>query len=290
MPRQTTLTRRSILAGAAGLGLTAGADPRASESGQVEAQAKPPGGPETVFVGFPIYAGATLLDFAGATQVFAFAASEKICFVPTWLAAQMAPVTTTEGVSVMPNRTFAGAPMIDVLFVPGGGADGVIAAMFDPVFQRFLTEQASKARWVGSVCSGAFLLAAAGLIGGCEVTTYWSQLDNLALLGDKLKLRIAKDCPRSVFDPMRPRFTGGGVSSSLDLALELVEKIAAERGLDGKTLAQQAQLSIQYAPKPHVHAGDPCEAPPALVAAIRKRQEKDLIAPMRQAVRRLLVD
>ena len=88
----------------------------------------------------------------------------------------------------MPNRTFAAAPAIDVLFVPGGGADGVIAAVFDPVFQRFLTDQATKARWVGSVCTGAFLLAAAGLIGGCEVTTYWSQLENLALLGKKLKI------------------------------------------------------------------------------------------------------
>ena len=190
----------------------------------------------------------------------------------------------------MPNQTFAAAPPTDVLFVPGGGADGVIAAMFDPVLQRFLTEQASKVRWVGSVCTGAFVLAAAGLIAGCEVTTYWSQLENLALLGEKLKIRIAKDCPRAVFDPARCRFTGGGVSSSLDLTLELVEKIAAERSLDGKALAQQAQLSIQYAPKPHVHAGDPCEAPPALVKAIRELQEKDFIAPLRQAVRRLLVD
>src|SRR4051794_20742034 len=98
MPRRTTLTRRSILAGAAGLSLTEGADPGALARGQAEAQAKPPGGPETVVVGFPIYQGATLLDFAGATQVFAFATSDQIRFVPTWLAARMAPVTTTEGV------------------------------------------------------------------------------------------------------------------------------------------------------------------------------------------------
>ena len=95
MPRRTTLTRRSILAGAAGLGLNPLGTPGASTSGQVQAQAKPPGGPETVVVGFPIYEGATLLDFAGATQVFAFAGSVKIRFVPTWLAARMAPVTTT---------------------------------------------------------------------------------------------------------------------------------------------------------------------------------------------------
>jgi cyclohexyl-isocyanide hydratase len=286
------MTRRSILAGAAGLSLTEGADPGALGRGQVEAQAQPPPEPEpeTVVVGFPLYDGATLLDFAGATQVFAFAGSPKIRFQPTWLAARMAPVITTEGVSVMPNRTFAPAPTLDVLFVPGGGANGVIAAMFDPVFQRFLTDQAPKTRWVGSVCTGAFLLAAAGLIDGCEVTTYWSQLENLALLSNKLKLRIAKACPRSVFDPRRPRFTGGGVSSSLDLALELVQRIAAEKGLDGEALAQQAQLSIQYAPRPHVHAGDPCEAPPALVATTRDRQEKTFVAPVRQAVRRLLVD
>lgn len=283
--KNAKLTRRSALAGVAGLGLAGGIEPAASR-GRAEAQGEPAAGPRTVVVGFPIYDGATLLDFAGATQVFAFASSEKVRFTPTWLAARMAPVATTEGVSVMPNRTFADAPALDVLFVPGGGADGVIAAMFDPVFQRFLTAHAPKAQWVGSVCTGAFILAAAGLLEGCDVTTYWSQRENLELLREKLKIHVVAKFPRSVLDPQRRRFTGGGISSSLDLALELVETIAA----DGKAVAEKAQLSIQYAPNPPVRAGDPSQAPARLVAEARKAQEAGFLEPMRKAVRRLLAD
>ena len=86
-------------------------------------------------VGFPLYQGCTLLDFAGATQVFAFANA-----TPVWLAADREPVKTTEGVQVVPGCTFADpGGALDILFVPGGG-DAVAKAMLDRNLVGFVRE------------------------------------------------------------------------------------------------------------------------------------------------------
>lgn len=210
-------------------------------------------------VGFVLYPGCTLLDFAGATQIFAFSDG----FSPVWIAADHAPVPTTEGVTVNPNATFDAHPPLSILFVPGGGDSGVGAAMCDPVLQAWLKREAASAEWVGSVCTGAFVLAAAGALDGCEVTTYWSARAALQLFPT---LTVVPGYPRWHVDEARRRFSGGGVSSSLDLALRLIERI------DGVAAAQSAQLRTQYAPHPPVQAGDPTEASPELVAATTERQ------------------
>jgi cyclohexyl-isocyanide hydratase len=221
--------------------------------------------------GFPLYQGCTLLDFAGATQVFAFAN-----MTPVWLAATCDPVKTTEGVEVLPGGTFedpGGA--IDIVFVPGGG-DAVAKAMLDPVLVGFVREAGSAASWAGSVCTGAFILAAAGLLDGYEATTYWSQRENLALFP---KVKVSAGYPRWVIHDNR--FSGGGVSSSIDLALELVSLIS------GPTTSMTAQLSIQYAPDPPYQSGDPAQAPPEVTAQVLKRQKK-LTAKMRKAVEKVV--
>lgn len=222
-------------------------------------------------VGFPLYQGCTLLDFAGATQVFAFAD-----MTPVWLAATGDPVKTTEGVEVLPGGTFddpGGA--IDIVFVPGGG-DAVAKAMLDPVLVGFVREAGSAAGWAGSVCTGAFILAAAGLLDGYEATTYWSQRENLALFP---KVKVSAGYPRWVIHGNR--FSGGGVSSSIDLALELVSLIS------GPTASMTAQLSIQYAPDPPYQSGDPAQAPPEVTKQVLKGQKK-LTAKMRKAVEKVV--
>ena len=232
-------------------------------------------------VAFPLYPGVTLLDFAGATQVFAFARSGQTTFEVVWLAQRIESVLTTEGVCVLPTHTFDYHPPIDVLFVPGGGP-GVVFAMFDERYQRFLREAGGSASWVGAVCSGAFILAAARLLDGCRATTYWSHLPNLALLEEKMGIRAVTGFPRYVIEEEKRRFTGGGVSSSIDLALELVARLL------GREVAEAAQLSIQYAPDPPVRAGDPCQARPELVEQIETGQQEGFVVPIRQAVGRLL--
>jgi cyclohexyl-isocyanide hydratase len=214
---------------------------------------------DTITVGFPIYNGSTLLDFAGATQVFAKWAGG---FNPVWLAPTTDPIETTEQVKVMPGRCFDDPGPIDILFVPGGGPE-VAKVMQDPIYVDFVREAGRQARYyAGAVCTGAFILAAAGLLDGCEATTYWSQHENLALFPN---ISVVPGYPRWQFSGNR--FTGGGISSSIDLALELVNRLA------GAEKCQQAQLSVQYAPHPPFHSGDPSEAPPAITASVLKGQQ-----------------
>jgi cyclohexyl-isocyanide hydratase len=223
--------------------------------------------PSTWRVGFPIYQGSTLLDFAGATQVFAFTPG----FEPVWLAPTLDPVETTERVRVLPGATFADAGTIDVLFVPGGG-DAVAAVMRDPTYIDFIREVGGRARLAGSVCTGAFLVAAAGLFDGVEATTYWCQRENLALFPH---LRVSAGYPRWVLHGNR--FSGGGISSSIDLALELVNQ------LSGPTQSMSTQLSVQYAPSPPFASGDPSEAPPEVYADLLA-QDQEFIDTIRAAV------
>jgi cyclohexyl-isocyanide hydratase len=231
-------------------------------------------------VGFPLYDGVTLMDFVGATDVFTVAYGS---FTPIWLAEEKRPIKTSEGTFVYPNYSFTEKhPPIDILYVPGGHADGVINnAMFNTTFQTFIKKTAAGAQWTGSVCVGAFILAAAGLLNNCTVTTYWSQLNNLRLLDKYCNIKIPEGYPRGVIDEKKKRFTGGGVSSSVDLALMLVEKIK------GKKMAEAAQLYIQYSPKPPVHAGDPTEAPRSVLKQVLISQA-DTTRLYYDAVQRLL--
>jgi cyclohexyl-isocyanide hydratase len=228
----------------------------------------------TITVGFPLYPGCTLLDFAGATQVFAYTPGFEV----VWIAATRDPVPTTESVSVLPSATFDDHPPLSILFMPGGGSDGVGTAMLDPVFQGWLKQAAGQAEWVGSVCTGAFILAAAGLFDGCRATTYWSARPVLELFPN---VELVPGYPRWHLDEEKKRFSGGGISSSIDLALKLVDIIA------GREAAQTSQLFVQYAPSPPVHAGDPTEAPPELVISVTQSQASftaGLIAATRQVL------
>lgn len=222
---------------------------------------------ETLRVGFPIYDGSTLLDFAGATQVFAFAPG----FEPIWLAPTLDSIETTEKVRVLPGATFDAAGQIDVLFVPGGG-DAVATVMRDSTYIDFIRDVGGRARLAGSVCTGAFLLAAAGLLDGVEATTYWCQRENLALFPD---VRVSAGYPRWVVHGNR--FSGGGVSSSIDLALELVNL------LSGPSQSMSTQLAVQYAPSPPYRSGDPSQAPPEITEQLRA-QDQEFIDTIREAV------
>lgn len=228
-----------------------------------------------ITVGFVLYPGCTLLDFAGATQIFAYATGFEV----VWIGADLAtPIPTTEGVTVNPSATFAEHPPLDIVFVPGGGDTGVGAAMQDPDLIRWIDSVAGDAQWVGSVCTGAFILAAAGQFDGCQVTTYWSARPVLAMFPT---LTVVPGYPRWHLDEMKKRFSGGGISSSIDLALRLVEVIA------GPEAARTAQLRNQYAPQPPVHAGDPTEASPELVIQVTQGQA-DFTAGLTAATKKVL--
>ena len=157
----------------------------------------------------------------------------------------------------MPDATFDRTPPLDIICVPGGV--GVNAAMEDVALLEFLRARADHARYVTSVCTGALLLGAAGLLRGYRATTHWLSLDLLPLFG----AHVVDE--RVVID--RNRITGGGVTAGIDFGLA----VASE--LFGQAAAEEIQLMIEYNPAPPFRGGSPHTATADLVQrVVRTRQ------------------
>lgn len=179
----------------------------------------------------------TQLDLTGPAQVFTHLPGAQLHLV--WH--RIEPVGTDAGFAIVPTTTLSEVPQADVLFVPGG--QGAFELFGDDLVLEFLSRQADPARYVASVCTGAFLLGAAGLLRGRRATTHWASLELLALLGAQpTRQRVVRD---------GNVITGAGVSSGIDLALTL----AAE--LCGPEVARGIQLGIEYDPQPPFDAGAP---------------------------------
>jgi cyclohexyl-isocyanide hydratase len=134
---------------------------------------------------------------------------------------------------------------LDVLFIPGG-LEGSVAMMDEKELLDVLADRGSQARFVTSVCTGALVLGAAGLLRGYQATSHWYVRDLLGLLG----ATVATE--RVVVD--RNRITGGGVTAGLDFGLELA------RRMRGEDTAQLIQLVLEYDPKLPLNAGSPEKA------------------------------
>ena len=193
----------------------------------------------------------TQLDLTGPFEVFAKMPDAEVLLL--WKTLQ--PVEAETGLRMLPHTTLRDCPRLDVLCVPGG--PGVAALMEDNEVLEWLRAQALTARYVSSVCTGALVLGAAGLLRGKRATTHWASHDLLAELGAiPTKGRVVRD---------GNLFTGGGVTAGIDFALTMVAEIA------GPETAQSIQLQIEYAPAPPFNAGSPDVAPPAVLSAVRQR-------------------
>jgi cyclohexyl-isocyanide hydratase len=182
------------------------------------------------------------------------------------------PLGGIGALSVTPGFSFRNCPPIDLLFVPGGGSKGLRQAILDDDLLRIIAEKARTARYVAAVCTGGLLLAAAGLLEGREATTHWAVIDCLKL---SPKVKVVNGCPRYVQDGNV--FTGGGISSSIDLSLFMIEAIVRENCLDkdpataaalARAASQKVQLSIQYNPRPPYSGGDPCSVDYSVYAPV----------------------
>lgn len=217
-------------------------------------------------LGFVLFPNLTQLDFTGPYDVLARLPGVRIELV----AATPDPVPNERGpLRFQPTTTFADCPPLDVLLVPGG--PGVNAMLTDGPLLSFLEKQGAQAAYVTSVCTGALLLAAAGLLAGYRATTHWLSLD---LLGQFPGVEAVSE--RVVQD--RNRVTGGGVTAGIDFALTLVADWY------GTEKAQEIQLILEYHPQPPFAAGHPSVAKPAVVAAARAGAAPMLEA-RREAVR-----
>ncbi|MGU3662936.1 DJ-1/PfpI family protein [Methylobacterium sp. A49B] len=168
------------------------------------------------------------------------------------------PVRDVRGLRMLPDATLRDAPRLDVLHVPGG--HGQEALMRDAAILGWIRDQAAGASHVLSVCTGALLLGAAGLLVGRRATTYWNAVHLLPFFGaEPVDARVVID--RDGED--RTWVFAAGVTAGIDGALRL----AAE--LRGDEAAQGIQLGIQYAPEPPFDSGTPGTAPPAILARAR---------------------
>jgi cyclohexyl-isocyanide hydratase len=205
----------------------------------------------TVEVGFVVFPRFTQLDFAGPWEVFHHVPNTRAHI----LAESAGPVVTDTGTTLVATTPFASCPPLDVLLVVGG--PGQIEQMDNAGMLDFLRRSGATARWVTSVCTGALLLGAAGLLCGYRATTYWACLPQLACFG---AIPVAD---RVVID--RNRATGGGVTAGIDFGLELV------RVLHGENLARAAQLELEYRPAPPFDGGHPTHEAPDVVELVRAR-------------------
>ena len=157
--------------------------------------------PPPLRIAMLVYPMMTLLDLAGPQAALGMHA--ETYFV--WKDRE--PVLCDSGITVLPTHTFDSCPrQLDVLFVPGGF--GTADWMEHDAVLTFLSGTAAEARYVTSVCSGALLLAAAGLLEGYRAATHWAAHDALAAMGaEAVRDRVVID---------RNRMTGGGVTAGID--------------------------------------------------------------------------
>jgi cyclohexyl-isocyanide hydratase len=216
-----------------------------------------------------VYPKFTALDLVGPHHVFSMLEGYKVRLV--WKEAK--EVLTDTGIPIRPPATFkecAESPA--VLFVPGG-TTGTLAAMEDKEVREFLAARGAKAKFVTSVCTGALVLGAAGLLKGYRATTHWLALDALKGFGaEPVAERVVTD---------RTRVTGGGVTAGIDFGLALAAKLKDEK------YAKGIQLLSEYDPQPPFPTdGSPKTADPENVRMIREMY-KPFNASLDAAVKRL---
>lgn len=164
------------------------------------------------------------------------------------------PVRDMMGLHLTPDATLTAAPPLDVLHVPGG--PGQETLMEDEEVLEWLRRQAAGAHNVFSVCTGALLCGAAGLLKGRRATTHWASFHLLPFFGAiPVDERVVVD-GNFVF--------AAGVTAGIDGALRLA---AILRGEDA---AKAIQLAMAYAPEPPFDAGTPATAPAAILAAAKQ--------------------
>lgn len=213
---------------------------------------------------FVLFDNVTQLDFAGPVQFLS-----RLPGATTYIASTDGKAVSTDcGFAIVPNTSFADCPQADIICVPGG--HGVREAIADTAIVEFVREQAKAAEWITSVCTGSFILGAAGLLNGKRATTHWAYTQLLPLFGaTHEEARVVRD---------GNLVTAGGVTSGIDFALELM---ALAKGED---VARSIQLALEYDPAPPFDGGHPSRTAQPLVEGLKARVYDKAAADMEAAI------
>jgi cyclohexyl-isocyanide hydratase len=224
--------------------------------------------PEThLQIGSLLFDGLDQIDLTGPFEVLSRIPNATYRI----FAKTLEPVRDVHGLRLAPDALLKDAPQLDVLHVPGGY--GQEALMHDEEVISWVCNQAHSALCVLSVCTGALICGAAGLLKGRRATTHWTALHLLPFFGAvPVNERVVAD-GNMVF--------AAGVTAGIDGAL----RVAAD--LRGDEIAQTIQLSIEYAPEPPFDSGTPETAPPAVLEAAR-RATRAITTQREQTARRVM--
>lgn len=205
----------------------------------------------SINIGLLVFPNVQQLDLTGPYEVFASAPDVTVHLL--WKT--LDPVLSSTGLTLLPTHTYADCPALDVICVPGGL--GINTLLEDPQTLAFIQQQAKVVRYVTSVCTGALVLGAAGLLHGRRATTHWASQSLLEAFGATVvQERVVRD---------GNLMTGGGVTAGIDFALTLLSELFDDE------LAQLVQLNLEYAPQPPFDSGHPSSAPASIVQLALQR-------------------
>ena len=214
---------------------------------------------------FVLFENVTQLDFTGPVQFLSRLPGAKVHVVSK----DGAAVKTDCGFSILPRSGLAQCPQADVLCVPGG--HGVRDAIADQVIGDFVRQQAKGADYITSVCTGAFILGAAGLLQGKKATCHWAYTHLLPLFGAMHQpTRVVRD---------GNLITAGGVTSGIDFAIELIAAIS------GEDVARTIQLALEYDPAPPFGGGSLAHSKEETVRRLRADVYDQTAAEMEIAIK-----
>jgi transcriptional regulator GlxA family with amidase domain len=186
-------------------------------------------------IAFLLYPGLTVFDLAGPLQVIARLAELRPEIRPVVVGERLAPMATDACVEMLPNKTFDEVPHPYALVVPGGTSE-TLRAMSNRAIRAYVRAAAETADIVGSVCTGALILASVGLLEGRRATTHWAAKAILERYG------ATYERARWVEDGKY--IMSAGVSAGIDMGLHLAARLTDE------ATARQVQCSLDYDPRP----------------------------------------
>lgn len=231
----------------------------------VSERAKPDLSARPLSVGCLIFERMDQIDFTGPFEVLSRMPDTTVRIIGK----ERSPVRDVQGLVLSPDLSIAEAGLFDVLLVPGGY--GQQALMDDEEVLELIRKHVESGRLLFSVCTGALLCGAAGVLRGRHVTTHWSARHLMPHYGAVLtEARVVVD---------GKILSAAGVTAGLDAALVLVSL------LRGDAAAQEIQLAIEYAPAPIFHSGTPESAPEEVLESFQKKYQPIGTAREAEAIR-----